>query len=89
MANTKSAAKRARQSTKRADRNSSILTGLKTEQKKFRKLVAEGNLEGAKAAYAGVVSTLDKAAKRGVIHRNAADRRKSQFNRALKPAVAA
>ncbi len=87
MANTKSAAKRSRQSNKRAERNSSVLTGLKTEQKKFRKAIADGDLNAAKAGYAGLVSALDKAAKRGAIHQNAADRRKSQFNRALKPAA--
>lgn len=88
MANTKSAAKRARQSVKREARNSSALTGLKNQQKKFRTAIAEGNLEVAKASYQSVVSALDKAAKRGVIHKNVANRRKSQIGRALKPAVA-
>jgi small subunit ribosomal protein S20 len=89
MANTKSAAKRARQSVRRASRNSSVLTGLKTEQKKFRKAVSEGNLEAAKAEFGKAVSALDKAVKRGVIHKNVANRRKSQFARALKPTAAA
>ncbi len=88
MANTKSAAKRARQSVRRATRNSSALTGLKNQQKKFRAAIAEGNLEVAKASYQGVVSALDKAAKRGVIHKNVANRRKSQIGLALKPAAA-
>jgi small subunit ribosomal protein S20 len=89
MANTKSAAKRARQSVRRASFNSSILTGLKTEQKKFRKAIAAGNLDAAKAEFAKVISELDRAAKRGVIHKNLVNRRKSQFARALKPASAA
>jgi small subunit ribosomal protein S20 len=89
MANTKSAAKRARQSVRRATRNSSTLSGLKTEQKKFRKAVTDGNLEAAKAEFSKAVSELDKAVKKGVIHKNVANRRKSQFARALKPTAAA
>ncbi len=92
MANTKSAAKSARQSIKRNASNKSVLTALKSGQKKFRALVAEGNIEGAKAEFSDIVSKLDKAAKRGVIHQNAADRRKSTFARAIKapaPAEAA
>jgi len=89
MANTKSAAKRARQSVRRASRNSSVLSGLKTEQKKFRKAIADGNLEVAKAEFGKLSSVLDKAAKRGAIHKNVANRRKSQIARALKPAAAA
>lgn len=87
MANTKSAAKRSLQSLKRAERNSSVLTGLKTEQKKFRTAIASGDADAAKAGYQRVISALDKAAKRGVIHKNVANRRKSQFTRALKPAA--
>jgi small subunit ribosomal protein S20 len=87
MANIKSAAKRARQAVKRANRNSSILSGLKTEQKKFRQAVATGDLKTAQAGYSRLVSTLDKAAKRGAIHKNVADRRKGAFTRALKPAA--
>ena len=89
MANIKSAAKRARQTVKRTARNASVLTGLKTEQKKIRKAIASGDLETAKASYGRVASALDKAAKRGVIHKNAANRRKSTLSRALKPAATA
>jgi len=89
MANTKSAAKRSRQAVVRTARNSSVLTGLKNQQKKFRKAIADGDLETAKAGYQSVVSALDKAAKRGVIHKNVANRRKSQISRSLKPAAAA
>jgi small subunit ribosomal protein S20 len=88
MANTKSAAKRSRQSLVRAERNSSVLTGLKNQQKKFRAAIAAGDVTAAKAGYQNVVSALDKAAKRGVIHKNVANRRKSQISRALKPAAA-
>jgi small subunit ribosomal protein S20 len=88
MANIKSAAKRARQALIRADRNSSVLSALKTEQKKLRKAIASGDAAASKAGYASVSSALDKAAKRGVIHKNAASRGKSKLGRALKKATA-
>jgi small subunit ribosomal protein S20 len=88
MANIKSAAKRARQAVVRTARNSSVISGLKTEQKKFRKAIAEGNVEEAKAGGNRLRSALDKAAKRGVIHKNVASRSKSRISRALKPAAA-
>ena len=47
---------------------------------------AAGNLDEAKADYQKVSSALDKAAKRGIIHKNSADRRKSTLNRAIAPA---
>lgn len=87
MANTKSAAKSARQTVKRTQRNKSTLSGLKSGQKKFQSLIAEGKLDEAKAELAVISSKLDKAAKRGAIHKNAADRRKGNFARALKPAA--
>ena len=73
MANTKSAAKRARQTIKRTARNRTVLTALKGKAKTAR----AGS--GAKAAATALVSELDKAVKRGVIHKNAANRRKSRL----------
>jgi small subunit ribosomal protein S20 len=76
MANTKSAAKRARQTSKRSLRNRSALNRLRTLQK--------GALTGDKPDAAKVrelISAIDKAAKSGVIHRNAARRRKARLQR--------
>ncbi len=87
MANTKSAAKRARQSESRSARNSSIQSALKTSQKKFRELIAAGKLEEATKELRAVSAHLDKAAKRGTIHKNSADRKKSAFARAVKRAA--
>lgn len=87
MANIKSAAKRALQSEKRNVKNRSITTGLKSGQKKIAAAVAAGKLDEAKAEYIKVTSALDKAAKRGVIHKNSADRRKSALSRAIKKAA--
>lgn len=86
MANIKSAAKRARQGEVRHARNSSVVSSLKSGQKKIRAAIAAGKFDEAKAEYAKVASALDKAAKRGVIHKNSADRKKSAFSRALTPA---
>ena len=88
MANIKSAAKRARQAVKRAAHNSSIISGLKTEQRKFRKAVAAGDATAVKEGSVRLASALDKAAKRGVIHKNVAARGKSRLNRALKAKAA-
>jgi small subunit ribosomal protein S20 len=78
MANTKSAAKRARQSIKRMSQNRSVRSRLKTLQKRSRS--AEGaTTENIRA----LISALDKAAKRGIIHRNAANRRKARLNKLI------
>lgn len=83
MANTKSAAKSARQATRRHTRNAGVITAIKSQQKKVRKAIAGGDAGVATAEYQKLSAALDKAAKRGVIHRNVADRRKSRLNRAL------
>lgn len=87
MANTKSAKKSARQGVRRHARNTSVLTALKNGQKKLRAAVAAGKLDEAATEYKNVSAALDKAAKRGIIHKNSASRKKSVFNRALKPAA--
>jgi len=78
MANTKSAAKRSRQSLARADQNRSVRTRLRTLQKRARG-AGKADAEQIRA----LISALDKAAKRGIIHRNAADRRKARLNTLL------
>ena len=78
MANTKSAAKRSRQSLARSDQNRSVRTRLRTLQKRARG-AGKADAEQIRA----LISALDKAAKRGIIHRNAADRRKARLNTLL------
>jgi small subunit ribosomal protein S20 len=78
MANTQSAAKRARQTTKRSLRNRSVVTRLRTIQKQMRSSAAPTTDQ-----IRAVISAIDKAAKRGIIHRNAATRRKARLNEAL------
>jgi len=78
MANTKSAAKRARQTAQRSLRNRSVITRLRSMQKRTRS-VAQPDVRDVRS----LISAIDKAAKRGIIHRNAAQRRKSRLNRLL------
>ena len=85
MANIKSAAKRARQDIPRHARNTSAISALKSGQKKVRAAVAAGKLDEAKSEFARLSAALDKATKRGIIHKNSANRRKSALNRALRP----
>lgn len=82
MANTKSASKRARQNSHRSLRNRSVLTHLRNLQKRTR---SAEKLDGAQVRV--LISAIDKAAKRGVIHRNAANRRKARLSRALSSAA--
>jgi small subunit ribosomal protein S20 len=75
MANSKSASKRARQNPRRTLRNRSVVTNLRS--------LAKRHGAGAKPEERQAqVAALDKAAKRGIIHKNAANRRKARLNRA-------
>ena len=76
MANTKSAAKRARQTERRALRNRHVLSRIRTLSKRASKADAPANDINA------LISAIDKAAKRGIVHRNAAIRRKARLTRA-------
>jgi small subunit ribosomal protein S20 len=76
MANTKSASKRARQTVKRSLRNRSVVTRLRTMQKTVRSVQSPEQVRT-------LIAAIDKAAKRGIIHENAANRRKARLNKAL------
>ena len=78
MANTKSASKRARQTAKRSLRNRSVLTQLRNAKKRN-----QSNQSGDANQLRSLISSIDKAAKRGIIHRNAANRHKSRLARAV------
>jgi small subunit ribosomal protein S20 len=87
MANTKSAAKRARQTAQRTLRNKSVLTGLKRQQKKLHLAVTSGDRAKAQVELNLLASSLDKAAKRGIVHQNLAARRKSRASKAVAQTV--
>jgi small subunit ribosomal protein S20 len=79
MANTKSASKRARQTTVRSLRNRGVLTRLRKMQKGISGTGAKPDAKNVQA----MISAIDKAAKRGIIHKNAANRRKARLNKSL------
>jgi small subunit ribosomal protein S20 len=70
-----------RQSRKRRDRNRRNTSQLKSQVRRLRGLVAKGDSAGADAALATTISEIDRAAKKGVIHDNAAARYKSRLTR--------
>jgi len=78
MANTRSAAKRARQTVKRSLHNRSVVTRLRSIQKQIHSPATPSSDQ-----IRAVISAIDKAAKRGIIHRNVAKRRKARLNKAL------
>ena len=79
MPNTKSAARRARNSVRKNLQNRSRNSSLKTLERKYLELVDTGKKEDASKILRTVSSSLDKAAKTGVIPRGNADRKKSRL----------
>jgi small subunit ribosomal protein S20 len=82
LANIRSAEKRNRQAQKRRTRNVQVRTGLKSAVKKAREAVAHGEPAAAKQAVQAALQTLDRAASKGIIHKNAAARRISRLAKA-------
>ncbi len=83
----KSAKKRVKTSTKAAVRNSKTKRSLKEAVKAFHKAIT-GGAKDAKKLESKAASAIDKAAKKGVMHKNKAARKKSQLARASKVTVA-
>ena len=83
MANTKSASKRARQTARRTVMNGRALSSVKNSLKAVRAALKGGKKDEARTLIRVFASTVDKAAKTGRIHKNAANRHKSNVARAL------
>jgi small subunit ribosomal protein S20 len=83
LANIKSSAKRARQNLKRRAHNRYYRTTARTYLKKARTEIEGNELEEAQESVRLAVKMLDKAAQKGIIHRNNAARRKSRLMKAL------
>ena len=77
MANIKSQIKRNKQNEKARLRNKAVKSELKTSVRKFREAAEAGNVEDATLAMRAAAVKLDKAASKGVIHKNQAANRKS------------
>ena len=79
MANSKSAEKRIRVAERRRLRNQPHRTAARSSVKKAETIIAEGDAATAIDAVKRAISTLDRVADKGVIHRNNAARRKSRL----------
>jgi small subunit ribosomal protein S20 len=79
MAHSKSAEKRTRQNAARRERNRSQRSALRTRLKKVAAAIEAGDVEAAKTEFAKACEELDRAARKGLIHKNHAARRKSRL----------
>jgi small subunit ribosomal protein S20 len=83
LANIKSQLKRNKQNEKRRLRNRAFRGSSRAAVNKARTALEAGNAADPKAAVLQAISALDKAAEKGVIHKNNASRRKSRLMKAL------
>ena len=82
MANTSSAKKEMRAGVRRALRNRSVRSAVKTRVSKARRALIDG-VENATESALAAISSLDRAAEKGILHPNNAARRKSRLARRL------
>jgi len=83
LANIKSAKKRILVNEKKALRNKSIRSSVKTAIKKVDAAVAAADKEAASAALVNAISTIDKATSKGVYHKNTSSRKVSRLTKAV------
>lgn len=84
MANTRSAAKQARGSVRRRAINTTIKKAVKTSEKQIRALIKSGKKDEAAKFLSKFQSDIDRASKKGVLHKNKASRQKSRIAALLK-----
>lgn len=83
MANIKSAKKRIKVIATKTERNKAIKTKVKTYIKKVEAAVAAGDKAAANAALTACISEIDKAAAKGIFHKNTAARKVSRLSKAV------
>ena len=83
MANIKSQIKRNKTNEQRRQRNVAVKSALKTSVRRFRSAADAGDAEAAATALATASKALDKAASKGIIHKNQAANRKSGMSQRL------
>jgi small subunit ribosomal protein S20 len=88
LPSSKSAQKQVRVTERKRLRNKSITSLCKTNITKAERLIFSGELKAAQEAVAVAITSLDKAAEKGVIHANNAARRKSRLMKKLNEAQA-
>ena len=79
MANIKSAIKRVKVSEGENLRNRMDKSELKTAIRRYDDALKSGDQEAVEKAYLTAVKTVDRSASKGIIHKNAADRKKAQL----------
>ena len=84
MANIRSQIKRNRQAVKLRDRNKAAKSALKTQLKRVRQAAEEGDSAKTEEAYKAATRALDKAASKGIIHKNNASNKKARLAKLLK-----
>jgi small subunit ribosomal protein S20 len=89
MANHKSALKKIKQDKVRQMRNKAYKTRLKNVVKSVEAAISESNKEAAQTALQEAVSTLDRVASKGIIHKNKAARKKSRLTKKVNALAAA
>ena len=88
MPNIKSVIKDVKKSRQNHLRNISAKSALKTFVKKSKMLIAKGEAGSIAASVSETCSVIDKTAERGIIHKNAAARRKSRIMKSANKAIA-
>ena len=83
MPNIKSAKKRVKVTATKTLVNNMFKSSMKTEIKKFYAAVESGDVAAAQEAYKSATKKIDVAASKGIIHKNAAAHKKSQFTLAI------
>ena len=83
MANIKSQKKRIKTNEKARQRNVAVKSALKTAVRRVRTAAESGDAAAATAAFQVAAKQLDKAASKGVIHKNQAANRKSGMAKKL------
>ena len=83
MPNIKTAKKRVQVITVKTLQNKIVKSRMRTVIKKFVAAVEAGNKDAATEAYKLAVKTVDQVAAKGIIHKNAAAHKKSQFTKML------
>ena len=84
MANSKQAAKRAKQSDKHRALNAGLRTQLRSAIKKVQKAIASGDAKAAEATLRAEQPTIDAIADKRIIHKNKAARHKSRLAQQVK-----
>ncbi|MBR5286289.1 MAG: 30S ribosomal protein S20 [Clostridia bacterium] len=83
MPNIKSAKKRVKVTETKTLQNKMFKSAMKTTVKKYKAAIAEGNKELAEKTYLEAVGMVDRAVSKGIIHKNNAARKKSQYTKLL------